>query len=238
MRLAFCRIPRARVVRSRCLGRVEAIMVLARFLPRDEQFFDQFEEAAANAAEVATLLAKVFSDGLDIGRDVRHLHDLEHRGDEITHRIFSALNSTFVTPLDREDIRALAHEMDDLVDDAEEAGKRLFLYGLAEPIEPARLLAGIVKEQTETIAKAVPLLADVGKHGDDIRRCVVEIHRLENEADDMLNQAQATLYEGVTDIPTLITRMRWGELCGLLEDATDRAEDVADVLETIYLKHG
>jgi predicted phosphate transport protein (TIGR00153 family) len=219
-------------------GRVEAIMVLARFLPRDEQFFDQFEEAAANAAEVTALLVKVFSNGLDIGRDVRHLHDLEHRGDEITHRIFSALNSTFVTPLDREDIRALAHELDDLVDDAEEAGKRLSLYRLADPIEPARLLASIVHEQAKVIAEAMPLLADVGKHGEEIRRHVVEIHRLENEADDVLSQALATLYDGVTEIPTLVTRMRWGELCGLLEDATDRAEDVADVLESIYLKNG
>jgi uncharacterized protein len=213
-------------------------MVLARFLPRDEQFFDHFQEAATNAAEVTAVLTTVVENGGDRDRDVRLLRDLEHRGDEITHRIFSALNSTFVTPLDREDIRDLAVKFDDLVDDAEEAGKRLSLYRLAGTTEPARLLVHILHEQTQVLALVVPLLANVGKHGEAIRRNVVEIHRLENEADDVLNQALATLYDDVLDIPTLISRMHWGELYGLLEDATDRAEDVADVIEGIYLKHG
>jgi predicted phosphate transport protein (TIGR00153 family) len=213
-------------------------MVLARFLPRDEQFFDQFEEAAANAAEVTEVLFHVVDNGVDREREVHRLRELEHRGDEISHRIFSALNSTFVTPLDREDIRSLAAKLDDLVDDAEEAGKRLSLYRLAESTEPARLLARILHEQAMFLAKAMPLLADVGKNGEAIRRNVLEVHRLENEADDALNQALATLYDEATDIPSLVTCIHWGEIYGLLEDATDRAEDVADVLEGIYLKHG
>src|SRR5918993_2148186 len=213
-------------------------MVLARFLPRDEQFFDQFEDAGVNAAEVTAVLARVVANGSDRERDIRLLRDLEHRGDEITHRIFSALNSTFVTPLDREDIRDLAVEFDDLVDDAEEAGKRLSLYRLAGTTEPARLLARILHEQTQALASAVPMLANVGKHGEEIRRHVLEIHRLENEADDVLNQALAALYDDVPDIPRLISCMHWGEIYGQLEDATDRAEDVADVIESIYLKHG
>ncbi len=212
-------------------------MVLARFLPRDEQFFDQFEDAGVNAAEVAEVLTHVVANGADRERNIRLLRDLEHRGDEITHRIFSALNSTFVTPLDREDIRELAVKFDDLVDDAEEAGKRLGLYRLAESTEPARLLARILHEQAVGLAKAVALLGNMGKNGDEIRRYVLEIHRLENEADDALGDALATLYDGATDIPTLVCAMRWGELYGLLEDATDRAEDVADMLEGIVLKH-
>ncbi len=213
-------------------------MVLARFLPRDEQFFDLFRDSAENAAAVTAILAKVVQGDEDRERDIRQLRDLEHRGDEITHRIFSALNSTFVTPLDREDIRTLAVELDDLVDDAEEAGKRLWLYKLSDTNESATLLARILHEQSTILAKAVPLLADVPKQGEEIRRHVLEIHRLENEADDTLNQALAALYDGVTEVPSLISRMRWGELIGLLEDATDRAEDVADVLESIYLKNG
>jgi predicted phosphate transport protein (TIGR00153 family) len=213
-------------------------MVLARFLPRDEQFFDHFRDSAANAAEVTAVLAQVVEGGPERERNVRRLRELEHHGDEITHRIFSALNSTFVTPLDREDIRTLAAELDDLVDDAEEAGKRLWLYRLSESSEKARLLAQILHEQANFLAKAIPLLANVGKQGEEIRRHVLEIHRLENEADDVLNQALGTLYDPAVDIPTLISCMRWGEVYGLLEDATDRAEDVADVLESIYLKHG
>src|SRR5215211_2259543 len=105
-------------------------MVLSRFLPRDEQFFDQFQESADNASEVTKVLVDVVANGPDRSRNVHRLRDLEHRGDEITHRVFSALNSTFVTPLDRDDIRDLAVTFDDLVDDAEEAGKRLWLYKL------------------------------------------------------------------------------------------------------------
>lgn len=213
-------------------------MVLARFLPRDEQFFDQFQESADNATEVTRALLDVVSNVADRERSVHLLRDLEHRGDEITHRIFNALNSTFVTPLDRDDIRDLAVKLDDLVDDAEEAGKRLVLYRLEGEKDAATLLAKILHEQTLMLAKAMPLLADVGKHGEEIRRLVLETHRLENEADDTLNQKLAILYDGVTDIPGLISQMRWGEICGLLEDATDRAEDVADVLEGIYFKNG
>jgi uncharacterized protein len=213
-------------------------MVLARFLPRDEQFFGLFAEAAANALETARLLAEVVAHGPDTERTVRRLRDLEHHGDEISHRIFSALNSTFVTPLDREDIRDLAVKFDDLVDDAEETGKRLGLYRLTDSPEPARLLSRILHEQAMSLAKAIPLLTNVGKNGEEIRRHVLEVHRLENEADDTLNEALAALYDDATDIPTLITSIRWGELYGLLEDATDRAEDVADVLEGIYLKNG
>jgi predicted phosphate transport protein (TIGR00153 family) len=213
-------------------------MVLSRFLPRDEQFFDQFQESADNASEVTKVLVDVVANGPDRSRNVHQLRDLEHRGDEITHRIFSALNSTFVTPLDREDIRDLAVKLDDLVDGAEEAGKRLVLFRLEGEKDVATLLARILHEQTLMLAKAMPLLANVSKHGVEIRRLVLETHRLENEADDTLNQALEVLYDGVTEVPDLISQMRWGEICGLLEDATDRAEDVADVLEGIYLKNG
>ena len=212
-------------------------MVLARFLPRDEQFFDHFREAATNAAEAARLLADLFERGEDVERRVHRLRDLEHRGDEITHRVFNALNSTFVTPLDREDIRDLASDLDDFVDYIEEVGRRLVLYRLEQPPEPARLLARILREQAAIVAEAVPLLAEVGKQAAALRRHAVEIHRLENEADDALSQALAHLYDGVTEVPALITAMRWGELLGLLEDATDRAEDVADMLEGIVLRH-
>jgi uncharacterized protein len=218
--------------------REEWVMVLARFLPRDEQFFDQFQESADNASEVTKVLVDVVANGPDRSRNVHQLRDLEHRGDEITHRIFSALNSTFVTPLDREDIRDLAVKLDDLVDGAEEAGKRLVLFRLEGEKEQATLLARILHEQALMLAKAMPLLANVNKHGSEIRRLVLETHRLENEADDTLNQALEVLYDGVTEVPSLISQMRWGEICGLLEDATDRAEDVADVLEGIYLKNG
>ena len=212
-------------------------MVLARFLPRDEQFFGHFRDAAANAVDVAVALGEVVEQGDEVERKVRRLRDLEHRGDEITHRVFNALNSTFVTPLDREDIRDLAGHLDDFVDGVEEAARRLWLYRLAERTEPARLLARILREQADLLAVAVPLLERAGKEGPALLRHTVELHRLENEADDALNEALATLYDGVTEVPALVRAMRWGEIYGLLEDATDRAEDVANTLEGIVHKH-
>lgn len=212
-------------------------MVLARFLPRDEQFYQHFQEGAVNAAETARLLADIIGSADDTERKVRRLRDLEHQGDEITHRVFSALNSTFVTPLDREDIRDLAGEIDNFVDDMEEVGRRIALYKLGPSREPAKLFARILQEQADIVVEAVNLLEFAAKQGAALRRHVLELHRLENEADDALNQTLAGLYDNVTEVPVLIQAIRWGELYALLEDATDRAEDIANTLEGILLKH-
>lgn len=212
-------------------------MVLARFLPQNEKFYEHFEGAASNALEVARILNDIYSTEDDTERKVHHLHDLEHRGDEFTHQIFSALNSTFVTPMDREDIAGLANELDEFVDMMDEAGMRLWLYKLSEPTEPARLLTRILLEQADLVSLAMPLLATVGKEQQVLRKHAVEIHRLENEADDRLHTTLATLYDGVTEVPALINAIRWGELYGLLEDATDRAEDIGDRLESIVAKY-
>ncbi|GIW05040.1 MAG: phosphate transport regulator [Thermomicrobiales bacterium] len=212
-------------------------MVLARFLPRDERFFDLFRDAAQNATEVAALLAEVLTDPPEAERKVRRLRDLEHRGDELTHQVFNALNSTFVTPLDREDIQALAAELDDFVDDVEEVGRRWWLFRCGPAPASAELLSKIIREQAEVVARAVPLLEDSRRSG-ELRQHIVEIHRLENEADEALDRALGVQFEGVTDIQSLILAIRWGELHHLLEDATDRAEDIANTLEGIMLKHG
>jgi predicted phosphate transport protein (TIGR00153 family) len=212
-------------------------MVLARFLPRDEQFFEHFNAGAANALETAQLLSEVFEGGDEPDRKVRRLRDLEHRGDEITHQVFSALNSTFVTPLDREDIGALAGQIDSFVDDMEEIGSRFWLYQLDRVSGEAKLFTRVLVEQATIITKAIPLLETAAKQGGPLREHVLELHRLENEADDALTQTLAHLYDGVTEVPALIVAIRWGELYELLEDATDRAEDIANTIETIMLKH-
>jgi uncharacterized protein len=212
-------------------------MVLTRFLPQNEKFYEHFQDAASNALEVARLLNEIFTSEEDLERRVHHLHDLEHRGDEITHRVFQALNSTFVTPMDREDIAGLAGELDEFVDMMDEVGMRLWLYKLGEPGEPARLLARILFEQAELVASAMPFLAELGKQRHALHNSALEIHRLENEADEHLHMTLATLYDGVTEVPQLIDALRWGELYGLLEDATDRGEDIGDRLEAIVAKY-
>ena len=211
-------------------------MVLARFLPTDERFFGYFRDAATNVLEAARLLVDLIDHYEDVERKTRRLRDYEHRGDEITHQIFNALNSTFVTPFDRDDIRNLASEFDDFLDYIEEIGQRLHLYRIEQTTEKARLLARIIGEQAVLLAEAIPMLEEAKQH-DKLLRITVDIHRLENEGDEVLSQALAGIYDDATDIPSLIKAMRWNELYQQLEDTTDRAEDVANTLEGIVLKH-
>jgi predicted phosphate transport protein (TIGR00153 family) len=212
-------------------------MVLARFLPRDEQFFTHFNDSATNALETATLLAEIIGFGPDTERKVRRLRDLEHTGDDITHRIYQALNSTFVTPLDRDDIRGLASMLDDFVDALEEAGKRIWLYQMGNPTDHAQLFGRILIDQAEILAKGMPDLEHAGKNVQRIQRSVLELHRLENEADEALNQALTSLYDGVADIPGIIRSLRWGEIYALLENATDHGENIGHTLEGILIKY-
>jgi len=212
-------------------------MVLQRFLPRDEQFFSHFAAAAANAVETAKMLAEVIELGPDTERNVRRLRDLEHHGDEITHQIYQALNSTFVTPLDRDDIQQLASRIDDFVDELEETGKRISLYHITAPTEPARLFARILVEQAEAVLRGLPHLENASKGAAELKKCILQLHQLENEADDVLNNVLASLYDNADDIPSLIQSLRWGELYNLLESATDQGESIGNTLEGILLKY-
>jgi predicted phosphate transport protein (TIGR00153 family) len=203
-----------------------------RLIPQDERFFDWFNRAAQNNLEAAQLLLDLLEHYEDVDRKARHLKDIEHRGDELTHQMFTALNRTFVTPFDREDIGALGSALDDVIDWIEEAARRLQLYQLTETTPIARKFGRIILEQNEQIALALPLL-DSGKDADRLERATQEIHRLENEGDDLLADAVATLYDGVTEVPALIRAIRWGDIYQLLEDATDKCEHVATVIRNV-----
>lgn len=211
-------------------------MVFARFLPRNERFFDYFRQAAENAAEAATGLRALLEDGGDLERLALQVRDLERRGDEITHQIFKALYTTFVTPLDREDITDLANRLDDFVDAIEETARKIRLYHINQPTAYARQLAQIIDQQAKLISQTVPLLEN-RKQWDHLLRCSIDINRLEGEADDVLDQALAGQFDGVGDIDTMIKAIRWGEIYQLLENAADYAEDIADTLERIVVKN-
>jgi uncharacterized protein len=207
-----------------------------RLIPQDARFFDLFNRSAENTLDGARLLEDLLQNYVDIERKVRHLKDIEHTGDEITHEVFGALHRTFVTPLDRDDISNLASAMDDVIDWIEEVGRRIHLYHIDEPTPIARQFSRVILEQSEQIARAVPLLEN-RREANHLQRCIQEIHRLENEADDLLAQAIAHLYDGVTEVPQLIKAMRWNDLYQLLEDTTDKCETVATVLSNIALKN-
>lgn len=211
-------------------------MVLARFLPRDERFFDYFRQASENAAEVARALCDLLEHYSDIERKALLVRTLERRGDEITHLIFKALYRTFVTPLDREDIVDLASRLDDFVDAIEETARSIRLYRLDQPTEYARQLARIIDRQATIIASTVPLL-EKRRQWDKLLQCSIDVNRLEGEADDVLDRALAEQFEGVQDIAALIKATRWGEIYRQLEEAADRAEDIADTLERIVVKN-
>ena len=207
-----------------------------KLIPQDERFYDLFNRGAANTLEGARVLDDLMTNFVDVERKARHLKEIEHTGDEITHEVFRALNRTFVTPIDREDISHLASALDDVIDWIEEVGRRIHLYHIDQPTDIARQFSKVILEQAEQIARAVPLLED-RKLAETLQRSMQEIHRLENTADDLLAEAIATLYDGVTEVPQLIKVMRWNDLYQLLEDTTDKAETVATVVSNVSLKN-
>ena len=207
-----------------------------RLVPRDGRFYDMFNRSAENTLGGARLLVALLEDCDDVERRARRLKDIEHTGDEITHEVFGTLNRTFVTPLDRDDIGRLASALDDVIDWIEETARRIHLYHISESTELSRRFARVILEQVEQIAKAIPVL-ESKQYLVEIERATREIHRLENEGDDLLAEALSSLYDGVTEVPRLIEAMHWGDIYQLLEATTDKAEEVAIVLRNIGVKN-
>ena len=203
-------------------------------MPRERKFFDLFEDDARNAAKAAQLLDDLVNHWENVESKVGQINDTEHQGDEITHRIMSELHSTFITPLDREDIAALAHAIDDIVDFIQAAADAMLLYKVKAPTQRARELAAIIVQGAAELEKAIP---DLRRPGDpkEMRDHCVELNRLENAADRVYRAALGELFSDNIDVLEII---KWREIYGHMESATDRAEDVANVLEGVALKNG
>jgi hypothetical protein len=201
--------------------------------PRDTKFYDLFEQETANVVTAAEKLVDLFDNYEDVEAKAQQLKDFEHRGDIITHQVIARVHRTFVTPLDREDITLLAHSLDDVMDFIEAAGRTAFLYRIAQPTERARQLASIVARVAHKLDEVMPALRRRDQFKWILEQCV-EINSLENEADDVHHAALAELFHDCTDACEII---KWRELYQHMEDATDRGEDVANVLEGIVLKY-
>src|SRR5215216_7308601 len=147
-----------------------------RLIPQDVRFFDLFNRSAANTLEGARLLHELMTTYVDVDRKARHLKDIEHTGDEITHEVFGALHRTFVTPIDREDISHLASALDDVIDWIEEVARRVRLYRIDQPTQIAFQFSKVILEQAELIAQGVPLL-EKRRSADALERATQEIHR-------------------------------------------------------------
>lgn len=203
------------------------------FIPREEKFFDLFQASAENMVKAAQSLKDMVDNWEHVEGRVAEITELEHQGDTITHEIMSRSHRTFVTPFDREDIVQLAHVLDDVTDFIHSAADAMLLYKVDRPGERAKELADIIVQATEEVEKALPQLRKRIVLSSVLKRCV-EINRLENLADRVYRSAIAELFDDSTNMPHII---KWREIYAHMESATDRCEDVADVLEGVAIKH-
>jgi predicted phosphate transport protein (TIGR00153 family) len=199
-------------------------------IPKDTSFFRMFSAMSDNLIAGARTLVELFSNYQDVEKKIEEIRRIEHAGDELTHAVLTKLNQTFITPFDREDIHQLASKLDDVLDFIHAASARIVMYRITAPPPAAVELAKIILKQSQELQQAVSLMQ---KNGNILDHCV-EINRLENEADLVSQQAIARLFEYEQDPINLI---KIKELLECLERATDKAEDVANVLETVVLKN-
>jgi predicted phosphate transport protein (TIGR00153 family) len=199
--------------------------ILHALIPKDDKFFKYFEKDVENLLLAAGIFKQLMSNTIskeERAQKVKHIEELEHRGDEITHTIFSELGATFITPFDREDIHALASELDDILDYVQGAATRLILYRVDTISPEQERLAALIYDQVVELHKAILNL----RH--------VRVNSIENEADDLFERAIANLFDTCED-PIRLIKMK--ELLVSLETATDQCEDAANVIETIIVKN-
>ncbi len=196
---------------------------------RDHLFFDLFGSQARVCREASVLLHETLLALTDLPARIEKIKSLEHQGDELTHRIFNETSRVFVTPLDREDIHALASSLDDVLDSIDAAAARLVLYKIQAPIPGAVKLAEILTAQTQILQDSVPRVTQK----DHILEACIRIHALENEGDRAFHEALTQMFDNPKD-PILLIKNK--EIVETIEAATDRCEDVANVLESLILK--
>ncbi len=211
------------------LGKIFSFLV-----PKDKNFFKLFAEASNNLVEIS----KTFSELANAPKDKRHelqkkISDLEHVGDEITHQIFTELSTNFITPFDREDISYLASSLDDIVDYIDGSSKRIDTYKIQDITPAMKKLCEIIEHSAKEIHIAVTNMKDMNNTV-RIREAIVRINSLENHADDVFDTAIADLFDNETDA---IKIMKMKEILSNMETATDKCEDVANVIETIIVKN-
>jgi predicted phosphate transport protein (TIGR00153 family) len=201
-----------------------------RLLPKEEKFYEMFIEAATNIHKAANHLKSMLETGSDFERYAREIKEMEHIGDKLTHEIIIKLNKTFITPFDREDIHYLSKTLDDVIDHINAAANLILILRITQYGQEAIRLAQIIVEATDEILKGIQLLNQIDK----IYPHCIEINRLENEGDTVFNQGLVKLFENGSD-PVTIIKLK--DFYQNLELATDRCEDVANVLEAIVVKN-
>jgi uncharacterized protein len=203
---------------------------LPSLVPRDRVFFDLFNQAGQNSLRAARLLQQMLENWPDEGGLAREILLAEQEGDRITHNIVQRVNTTFVTPLDGEDIYALATQLDDIVDFIEEAADFLVLYKIEAPMEQAQAMADVLVKSCEQLSA---VLVDL-RNFRDLEQYWIEIHRLENDGDRIYRDAVASLFANGIDPMVVI---RWKDIFAVLERAVDACETAAHIIEGIVIKN-
>ncbi len=208
--------------------------LIEKLMPKSDDFFSDFELQAAATVEGAKLLKALLDDFTDVPRKCQQIKDVEHRADDITHRAFSRLHTQFITPFDRAEIHRLLSRIDDVLDLVDAAAERLGLYDIESVLPEARELSAVLVVQTQKMEEAVRGLRNMKKDPESILEACKEMNVLENQADTLTRQTMAKLFKRGNDP---LTVMKWKEIIDLIESATDRAEDVANVVEGVVLEH-
>jgi predicted phosphate transport protein (TIGR00153 family) len=203
-------------------------------MPKSDDFFSDFEAQAAAVVEGAVLLKDLLDDFTNVPAKCQAIKDVEHRADDITHRAFERLHTQFITPFDRSEIHRILSRIDDVLDLADAAAERLGLYDIDTVLPESRELCAVLVEQTRKMEEAVKGLRNMKKDPETILAACQEMNKLENQADTLTRKTMAKLFKRGNDP---LTVMKWKEIIDLIEDATDRAEDVANVIEGVVLEH-
>ncbi|MDQ6893255.1 MAG: DUF47 family protein [Acidobacteriota bacterium] len=199
-------------------------------LPRDEKYFDQFNELAIRIHESALMLARFFNREAPVGAVADQIKRLEHECDEISHQILRSIDRTFITPIDREDIHRLAVRLDDVIDLIDGTVRRLALFSITEPTPLSKRLSDVIVAITSEMVEAVAALK---KQKGVVAHCI-RIKKLENEGDVAFHEAVASLFRERIDAVEII---KWKDIYENMEGCIDHCEAVAHVLESVVLKH-
>lgn len=205
-----------------------------RFIPREEKFFDLFEELAGRIALGGRLFLEMAIEGAYTEAQVARLKEIEHEADGVTHRTYEKMHTTFLAPLDRDDIYHLVNKMDSIIDMAEASAARIVLYKVKEPSPALIEQAKVLNEAIGKIGIIIHGLRDM-KNAPEVLQACVEINTLENAGDIILRSAMAHLFEREQDVRELI---KWKEIHERIEEAIDVCEDVSNIVEGIVLKNG
>jgi len=201
--------------------------------PKNIDFYEIFERAVENLSKGTSLLVSLMEDFTDVEAKVKSIYEIEQEGDILTHDIMRKLNQTFITPIDREDIQALASRIDDIIDLIWAGVDKFIVFKIDKPTPESVHLAKELHETSEVIKKAIRELR--AKDYEHVKEHCIEINRMENRVDRTFRNALGELFDDYKDDPVMI--IKWKNIYEHFEEAADKCEDVANILETIVLKH-